>query len=126
MDIFVQGLNILISTLLSVYALMVLGSFKSYPIQLLTFYLPLGYYLLILKMLTETLLRSPLSVICRCSLVPTSHWLQGKCARINLSQAAYGMILQNHWRLPVNISSVKIAASGSLKRVTGRIFKISK
>jgi hypothetical protein len=27
------------------------------------------------------------------SLAPTSHWLQGKCARIYLSQAASGMIL---------------------------------
>jgi hypothetical protein len=39
------------------------------------------------------------------------------------------MILQNHRRLPVSIFSVKIAAIGSLKRVTGRIFilvKISK
>jgi hypothetical protein len=43
-------------------------------------------------MLSETFLRIPFSVIGRCSLVPTSHWLQGKCARINLSQAATGMI----------------------------------
>jgi hypothetical protein len=58
------------------------------------------------------------------SLVPASHWLQGKYARINLSQAAYGMILQNHRRILVSIFSVKIAALGSLKWVTGRIFKI--
>ncbi len=38
--------------------------------------------------------------------------------------AAFGIILQNHRRLPVSIFSVKIAALGSLKRVTGRIFKI--
>jgi hypothetical protein len=31
-------------------------------------------------------------------------------------------ILQNHKRLPVGIFIVKIAAEGSLKRVTGRIF----
>ncbi len=48
------------------------------------------------------------------------------CARINLLQAASGMVLQNHRRLPVSIFSVKVAALGSLKRVTGRIFKISK
>jgi hypothetical protein len=54
-----------------------------------------------------------------------SHWLQGKCARINLSQAASGIILQNDRRLSVSIFSVKITAVGSLKRVTGRIFKIS-
>jgi hypothetical protein len=73
-------------------------------------------------MLTATLLRISFSVIGRCSLVLTSHWLQGKCARIILSPAAFGIILQNHRRLPV---SVNIATLGSLKRVIGRIFKIS-
>jgi hypothetical protein len=38
-------------------------------------------------MLTETLLKIPFSVIGRFFLVQTSHWLQGKCARINLSHA---------------------------------------
>ncbi len=78
-------------------------------------------------MLTETLLRIPLSVIGRCSLVPTSHWLQGKCAMINLSIAASGMILQNNSRLPVSIFSVKIARFRIFEAVyfTGRIFKIS-
>jgi hypothetical protein len=66
-------------------------------------------------MLTETLLRIPFSVIARCSLVPTSHWLQRKCARNNLSQAASGMILQNRRWLPVCIFSAKIAALGSVK-----------
>jgi hypothetical protein len=75
-------------------------------------------------MLTEIFLRIPFSLIGGCSLVPTSHWwLQGKCARIILSQAASSMILNNHRRLPVSIFSVKIAALGSLKRVTGWIFK---
>jgi hypothetical protein len=43
--------------------------------------------------------------------------LQGKCARINFteSQAA-----------PLSIFSVKIAALGSLKQVTARIFTIGK
>jgi hypothetical protein len=50
----------------------------------------------------------------------------GKCARINLSPAALGIILQNHRRLPVSNFSIKIDASGSLKLVTGRIFKIRK
>jgi hypothetical protein len=45
-------------------------------------------------MLTETLIRIPFSAIGQCSLVPTSHWLQGKRERINLSQAASGMILK--------------------------------
>ncbi len=43
------------------------------------------------------------SVIGRCSLVWTSHWLQENCARINLSQAASGMILQNYRQLPRSI-----------------------
>ncbi len=48
-------------------------------------------------MLTETLFRIPFSVIGRCSLVPTSHWLHGKMRKnLYLSQAASGMILQNH------------------------------
>ncbi len=42
-----------------------------------------------------------------------------------LPQAASGMILQNHRRLPVSIFRVKIAALGCLQHVTGRIFKIS-
>ncbi len=75
-------------------------------------------------MLTETLLRISLSVIGRCSLVPTSYWLLGKCARIKLSPAVFGIILQNHKRLPVSIFSV--AAFVSLKRVTGRIFVLIK
>ncbi len=79
-----------------------------------------------LKMLTETLLRISFSVICRCSQVPTSLWLQGNCPRINLSQAASGMILQNHWWLPGSIFSVQIAVLVSLKRFTGRVFKSSK
>jgi hypothetical protein len=56
----------------------------------------------------------------------TSHWLQGKGTRINLSQAASGMILQKHRRVSASIFSVNIAALGSLKRATGRIFKIGK
>jgi hypothetical protein len=57
--------------------------------------------------------------------VPTSHWLQGKCAVIKFSQAAFGIILQNHRRLPESIFSAEIAASWSLKRVTEIFFKIS-
>jgi hypothetical protein len=72
-------------------------------------------------MLTETLLRIFFSVIGRCSLVPTYYWLQGKCGRINLSTAAFSIILQNQRQLHVS----KIAALGSLKRDTGRIFKLS-
>ncbi len=56
-----------------------------YPVQLQTFYLLLWNRLLILKILTEILFRITFSVIGRCSLVWTSHWVQGKCARISLS-----------------------------------------
>ncbi len=57
-----------------------------------------------MKMLTETLLRIPFFVIGRCSLLPTSYWLQRKCARIKLTQAAAScMILKNHRQLPVSI-----------------------
>jgi hypothetical protein len=63
-------------------------------------------------MLTETLLRIPLSVIGRCYLAPISHWLQGKCASINFSQAASGMILQNQRQFFVSIFRVKIAPIG--------------
>jgi hypothetical protein len=71
-------------------------SFKSfhYPLQLWTFYWLLWNYLLILKMLTEPSSEFPFSVVGRCSLVPTSHWLQGKWSRINLSPVAFGIILQ--------------------------------
>jgi hypothetical protein len=58
-------------------------------------------------MLTETLLKIFFSGIGRRSLMPTSHWLQGKCVRINLSQGGFGVILQNHRRLPESIFSVK-------------------
>jgi hypothetical protein len=65
------------------------------------------------------------SLLCNWSMFSSADpWLQGKCARINFSQAASGMILQNHKLFPVSIFSV--AALGSLKRVTGRILKISK
>jgi hypothetical protein len=60
-------------------------------------------------MLTETRLKIPLSVIGQCSAVPILHWLQGKCATINVSQLASGIILQNHRRLSVSIFSTKIA-----------------
>ncbi len=105
-----EGLKIYISTF-CVFADDFQGLPKAfcYCIQLLTFYLLLGNYFLTF---TETLLRIPLSVIGRCSLVPTSNCLQGKCARINMQQAASGKILQNHRWLPVSILSVKIADLG--------------
>ncbi len=126
MDFF-EGLNKWISTVcICADGFQSLSKAFHYPIQLLTFYLLPWNYLLILKMLTETLLRISSSVIGRCSLVPSSHWLQGKCTRFILSLAAFGIILQNRKRLPVGIFSVKNAALVSLKRVTGRIFKIGK
>jgi hypothetical protein len=104
MDISFEGLNILTSTF-CVRAEGNLNAFH-YPAHL-TFYLlsEITYYLLISANLSLA---------------------AGKSARINMSQAASGMILQNHRLLRVCIFRVKIAAFGSLKRVTGRIFKISK
>ncbi len=118
-----------VSTFLSVLFCVCTDGFQGlskafhFPIQLLTFYLLLWNYLLIFNF--ENAYRNPPqnSLLCDC-LVPTSHWLIWKCARINLSQTASGMSLQNHWRLPVSIFSVKIDASGSLKQVTLEGFKI--
>jgi hypothetical protein len=76
---FIEGLNILIRTF-CVWAdgLKVFPS----PIQLLTFYLLLWNYLLILKMFKRTLFKIPFSVIGQSSLVPTSHWLQGNAQEL--------------------------------------------
>jgi hypothetical protein len=62
-----EGLNIVISTF-CVCADGFQGLSKAFhcPIQLLTFYLILGNYLIILKMLTESLLKIPFSVTGRC------------------------------------------------------------
>ncbi len=120
-----SGLNILVSFFcVCADDFQDLSKALHYPTQLITFYLLLWIYFLILKMLTETRL-NPLSVIGQCSALPISHWMHGKCARINLSQAASGVILQNHRGLSVSIFNVKIAAVGSLKRVTERIVKTS-
>jgi len=48
-----------------------------------------------LSKIFTTLFTIPFPVTGQCSLLPKPHWLQGKCAIINLSQAANGMILQN-------------------------------
>jgi hypothetical protein len=68
-------------------------------------------------MLTETLLRIP---FCDWSMFSSAD-LSLAAGKINSSEAASGMILQNHRRLPVRIFSVKTATLVSLKRVTGRI-----
>jgi hypothetical protein len=67
---------------LSVYALMVLqGLSKAFTITIINF--------LFASFEFETLLRIPFSVIDRCSLVPTSHWLQAASSMIfTESQAA--------------------------------------
>ncbi len=85
---------------------------KHFTIQLITFYLLLwnSNYLLILKMLTETLLLCRPLIGCRENAQElTFH------RRISESQAASCKHFQ--WQNP---------ASGSLKQVTGRIFKICK
>ncbi len=135
MDIFFEGLKILISTLIVTtvhwnkqikryflcinYPLMIFRSFKSLSLP----FTIINCLFASLKLLNNfenaywTLLRIPFFVIGRCSLLPILHWLQGKCARINLLHTAAGMILQNHRRLPVSIFSFKIATLGSLNRL---------
>jgi hypothetical protein len=91
-------------------------SFKGFslPFTIISFsWLPRNY-LLILKMLTETRLIIPFSVIGRFSPVSTPHWLLGKDARLVTGGFRYD--LQNHRRLPLCIFSVKIAEFGFLKR----------
>jgi hypothetical protein len=68
-------------------------------------------------MLTGTFLRIPFSVIGRCSLVPTSHWLQGKYARIIVT-GGYRYDFTESQAASCKHFSVKIAALGSLMRVT--------
>jgi len=68
------------------------GLSKAFHYPIINFLFDSLKLLLILKMLGETLIRIPFSVIGRCSLLPTSHWLEGKCARINLPQATSGRI----------------------------------
>ncbi len=84
---FFEGLNILMSTLtyfVCADGLQVLLRSFHYSIQLLTFCLIPWNYVLEFEYASETLLRIPFSVIGRCSLVPISHWKQGKCTRIKL------------------------------------------
>ncbi len=86
---------------------------RSFTLQFLTFY---SYW--------NPPPQIPFSVICRCSSADLSLAAEKMRKNYNLSYAASGMILQNHWWLPVCIFSV-MAGSWSSKRVTGRFFKIS-
>jgi hypothetical protein len=80
MDICFEGLNISISTF-CVCADGFQGLLKAFQYTVVNFFCFFEItYLLILKMLTETF-----SVIGRCFPVAIYHWLQEKCARINLS-----------------------------------------
>jgi hypothetical protein len=63
------------------------------------------------------------SVIGRCFPVSAPHWLQGKCVKFSLSQAASVLY---RWRFPVCVFRVKIDSLGPLKRVTESIFEIIK
>ncbi len=61
---FLESLNILINAVLSLYALMISNHFKSFSLwyllsnnNLFIWFFEISYYLLILQMLTETLLR---------------------------------------------------------------------
>jgi hypothetical protein len=98
------------------------GLFNSFPIH----YTIINFLFTSLNMISETLLKIIFSVIGRCFTVPTFHWLQGKFARFNFSQAVSGMIFQNHRWVTVCFFIVKTAALGFLKRNNGSFFKISK
>jgi hypothetical protein len=74
-------------------------------------------------MLTETLLMISSSVIGRFSPVGVSHWMGWKTRKIDFLQAAFGTIFHDHRRVSEWIYNVAV---GSLKRVTERIFTISK
>jgi hypothetical protein len=113
MNSFFEGLNILISTF-CVCANGFQGLLKAFHCltQILTFYCA---FLKLLTNFKKRLLNpSQNSLLC--------DWSMFYSADLSL---AAGMNLQNRRRLPVSIFSVKIAALGSLKRVTGRIFIIS-
>jgi hypothetical protein len=69
-------------------------------------------------MLCEPLLRIPFSVIGRCSSL--GEWERHQ---IQQSHAVSSIVLQDHIRLPVCIFRVKIAAFGSLNRITTSNFK---
>ncbi len=104
-----KGRNILISTFI-VGADGFQGLSKGFHYSML-----LRNELQILKMLTETHLRIPFSLVNRCFPHIFCRENAQELRRLPV------WFLQNHRRLPVR----KIAALGSLKRVTGRIFKIS-
>jgi hypothetical protein len=102
-------------------------SFKSFslPYTIINFLFPSLKLLTYFKMLTGTLLIIAFSVIGQCSPVSTPHWMQEKCARINLSLAASGMILQNQRRLPVCIFKCQNRCFWAFEEgITERIIKI--
>jgi hypothetical protein len=126
---FFEGLNILISAY-CVCADGFQGSSKlSLPSTTIDFvcFSDITYYLLILKILTETppnnFLLCGWSMFSGVDLIGCRENAQELTCHM---QAAFGMILQNPRRLTACISSVKIAALGSLKRVTEKTFKIIK
>jgi hypothetical protein len=75
-------------------------------------------------MFTEAHFRIPFYVIVgQCSLVPTSHSLLGKCARMR-KKCGFQYDFTESQRLSVSIFGVKIIALGSSKRVTGGFLKL--
>jgi hypothetical protein len=81
-----------------------------------------------LKLLTNSEMLTENSRLCKWSMFSSvdPSLAERKCAKIYLSPAAYGMILQDHRQLPVCIFRNKIASLGSFKSVDGRAFKINK
>jgi hypothetical protein len=60
--------------------------------------------------------------------VSTGSLDEGKIAKMYryIFYAASGMTFQNHRQIPASVFRVKIAASEPLKRITRRMFRISK
>ncbi len=120
MYIFVEGLNILISTFcVCADGFQGLSKALHYSIQLLTFNFLLWKYF---SEFENAYWNPPQnSLLCDWSVFSSADLSMAaeKMRRIILSQAVSGMILQNHRLLPICIFIVQIALNlGSLKRVT--------
>ncbi len=129
-----EGLNILISTFcVCADGFQGLSKAFHYPIQLLTFYLLLWNYLLILKMLTDppAYWNSPQNfLLCDWSMFSSAD-LSLAAGTINVKE------LTCHKRIPIWFYRITVggflyafwvskSSLRSLKRITGRIFKNSK
>ncbi len=99
----------------------------SLPYTNKTFYLlPWNYCTYMLKMLTETFLIIPFSVIGRCSPASSPYWLQWKCAKLTCQRRLSGWFLQDHRRLPFCIFRYKNCCFRASEEGNWMIIKIYK